>query len=146
MSLWCVRNSENLYRSLSENGLVGSEDAYVVYMIHRNEDSSLFPRHARYGARSWSNHAFLVIDGFALDQDFDAPAPLILSLTEYMSRMWGERAQDAVFQIRKARRIDDYTNYGIRESIRNGDHVVTDREGLFRFFGAEKCLNSVVFR
>lgn len=138
MSLWCVRNSENLYRSLLRNGLVNPEKSYAVYMIHRNEDTSLFPLNARYGTTSWSNHAFLIIDGFVLDQDFGS-VPRIISLEEYLSEMWQSQADHAIFQIRKANQITGYTNLEIRDSIQNQEHLVTNKTGLKKFFSQSPC-------
>lgn len=138
MSLWCVRNSENLYRALRRDGLAEPSSSFAVYMIHSDADSSLFPRTARYQTRRWSNHAFLVIDGFVLDQDFES-APRIVSLDSYLSSMWQGQTQQAIFQIRPADKIAGYTNYEVRESIRRGEYLVTDLTGLVLFFEPMSC-------
>lgn len=138
MAQWCVRNSQNLYRALKAEGATGDQPVYAVYMIHREEDSSLKPRMARWNAESWSNHAFLLVDGLVLDQDF-TDGPEIVPLAEYMRQMWGDRAKDYRFQVRDASRINAYTNLAVRESFAAGEYPTFGLDGFLARFSASGC-------
>lgn len=142
MAQWCVRNSQNLYRTLAPQDFVKGKVVHAVYMIHKDEQSSLKPRMARWKAASWSNHAFLIFDGLVLDQDF-TDGPAILPLDAYIQKMWGEAANDSVFQVRNAQDIEGYTNLEVRHSFKSQKFPVMDLKGLLQKFATSPCALSM---
>lgn len=138
MTLYCVRNTKNLYSSLESAALLDGMNAYAVYLIHQNEGQSLKPKAPRTNGASWSNHAFLVVDGLVLDQDFTRH-PIIIPLEEYLDKFWGDEGANLIFQVRHPEMIGGYTNLEIRDSIRNREFQIFNRNGLISFIGKTSC-------
>ncbi len=137
MSLWCARNSQNLYKELKRSNLLPSpESAFAVYMIRNDFSSSIHPLAARpYSLPSWSFHVILVAQGLVLDSDYTKQA-VVENFDTYFARMWGPELDQILFQIRPASMITEYTNYAIRESIRANEFIVTDFVGLKTFLNS----------
>lgn len=140
MSLWCARNSQNLFKELKRSNLLPSFDsAFAVYMIRNDFSTSIHPQAARpYSLPSWSFHALLVVRGLVFDSDYTGQA-VVENFDTYFARMWGEERDQMLFQIRPASAITEYTNYAIRESIRANEFIVTDFSGLRAFFKTADC-------
>lgn len=138
MTLYCVRNSQNLYKKLIELKPEIANRIYNVLMIHKDPEQSLKPLNARGSATSWSNHSFLVVDGLVLDLDY-SKEPQMIPLSEYLNAMWGDGKKDILFLWRPAHAIGGFTNLEVREDFQSRKFPVGTVLEFSRYFSQQAC-------
>ncbi|MCC6138590.1 MAG: hypothetical protein IT287_08150 [Bdellovibrionaceae bacterium] len=138
MTLYCARNSKNLYEHYQQLGILFSTPFYNIFAIHKDDNKNISPLTARDNAKSWSNHSFLIQDGLVIDLDYSRE-PQQVGLNKYLKKMWGTEENNLLFQVRPASEITEFTNLSIRASFASGKYPIYTAGQLKDLFSKSKC-------
>lgn len=132
MSDWCSRNTINLAKDFDRHFSLAAHKAYAVYVLHKRKGTSFYPQKARDKNVGWKFHAFLVVDGFALDLDFGSK-PEVVSLDKYLLEMFPDSLYDLQFQARSALDSPGFMYIDVRKSFDDENAKIFNAEELLNF-------------
>lgn len=137
--LECGSNTQNLIRYLNQVNSLNKADAKIIKIIHKNADSSVTPLAARGGSVNWKHHVFLLMNGLVFDLDYTSE-PRIELLETYMKTMWGDNADDYLFQVRPWNEPGKHLHLDVLESFEKKEYEILNREQLASYFFQSLCL------